>query len=267
MDSTPNLKLADPPDVLTERTDEALAQIYEQITRAGKQPSQPAYDSVPHPSDPQLPVDTFRPAASRGRRTRRQAVGLLLAASIGGAVIASQSSYGGAAKLIFARWVPQLIPMSSQLPEKSGLPDQPSRSTVQIASPEPTQPPTQAQTTPQDLAAAAPVQPELAQSLQVIMRDLANVEQEIKQLKANQAQTSRDNAQIAEQVKASQEQMASIVAKASGHDPRPKTSAPPAQPITALRSKPVRTPPLPQGATRPLSTRPQAPSQLRAEKP
>jgi hypothetical protein len=262
MDSTPNLKQADPGDVLTVRAEQALTQIYDQFTRADKQPSQPEHEAALHPSDPQISVDTVHAGTSRDGRARRGIVGLLLAAVIGVAAIASQSSYWDPTKLIVVRWVRQLVP-TSQLPEKSELPEQPGPSTVRTGTAEPTpmQPPTPVET--KDVAtAAAPMPPELAQSLQTIIRGLADVEQGIEQLKASQAQIVRDNAQIAEQVKASQEQITSMVAKGSGHDPRPKASASPAQPSAISTSKPARTPPLPQG-----TTRPQAPSQLGAGKP
>jgi hypothetical protein len=86
---------------------------------------------------------------------------------------------------------PQLVPTSSQLLEKPGLPAQPSPPSIQAvaAEPAPPQPTPLAQTAPQDVApTAAPVPPELAQLLQTIMRDLANVEQEIELLKTSQAQ-------------------------------------------------------------------------------
>src|SRR5262249_3737167 len=123
MDSTPNLKQAEPDDVLTVRAEQALTQIYEEITRADKQPSQPEYEAVLHPLDAQISVDTVRAGTSRDGRARRGIVGLLLAAVIGVAAIASQSSYGDATKLIVVRWVRQLVP-TSQLPEKSELPEQ-----------------------------------------------------------------------------------------------------------------------------------------------
>jgi uncharacterized phage infection (PIP) family protein YhgE len=47
--------------------------------------------------------------------------------------------------------------------------------------------------------------PDLAQSIQMITRELANVEQGIDQLKTGQAQMVRDNAELAEHLKAAQE--------------------------------------------------------------
>jgi hypothetical protein len=73
---------------------------------------------------------------------------------------------------------------------------------------------------------------------------------------------ARDNAKVAEQVKASQEQMARVIAKASGQDPRPKTSAPPPRPIGTPTREPARTLPSPQA-----TARPKAAPQPQAEKP
>jgi len=58
---------------------------------------------------------------SRGGPALRGLIGLLLAACIFGAAFVWHSSYGGgAAKLIIARWAPQLIPTPSGSPEKTG---------------------------------------------------------------------------------------------------------------------------------------------------
>jgi hypothetical protein len=50
----------------------------------------------------------------------------------------------------------------------------------------------------------------------------------------------RDNAAVAEQLKATQEQMARLIAKASEQQLRPKTSAPPPRSIATPRGKPVQ---------------------------
>jgi hypothetical protein len=272
MHSSLNRKQADAHDVLTARADEvvvkvadeALVKVYEQIVRAEEKPSQPNHYAAPHPSDPQIPVETVCPAVTRERSTLRRSIGLLLAAFTCVAVIASQLSYSDAAKLIIAWWVPQLIPSSSELLEKPGGRTQPSPPTVQAvpAQPAPPQPVTPPQTTPQDVGpTAASVSPELGQSLQTMTRSLANVEQGIEQLKARQDQIASENAQAVEQLKASQEQMARLIAKASEQNLRPKIAVSRPQPTGALASKPARTPPSPQG-----TTRPQATSQPRAER-
>jgi septal ring factor EnvC (AmiA/AmiB activator) len=68
---------------------------------------------------------------------------------------------------------------------------------------------TRAQTTLQRAApvapTATPMAPDLAQSIQMITRERANVEQGIDQLKTGQAQMVRDNAELAEHLKATQE--------------------------------------------------------------
>jgi hypothetical protein len=104
---------------------------------------------------------------------------LLLAASVGGAAFAWQSSYGDTAKLIIARWALQRV-----------------------------SPARLAQTTPQDVApTAAAMPPELAQRLQTMARDLANLEQGIEQLKTSQEQMVHENAAVTEQLKAALAQM------------------------------------------------------------
>ena len=270
MNSTPNAKTIEPDDDLIARADEHLAHAYEQIARAdeqiarvNEQVSKLEHDAARKPSAAlgRLP--------SRGRPMLRGLIGLLLAACIFIIAFVSQSSHGDAAKLIFARWAPQLILTSSRPMEKPGLPVQPSPSAVQVAAAEPVaaQPTPLAQTAPQDVApTAAPVSPEVAQLLQTMARDLANVEQGIEQLKASQEQMATDNAKAVEQLKASQEQMTRLIAKASEfaktseQNLRPKTSAPPSRPIASPTRKPV--PRLPSPHAR---AQPQAPVQLQPD--
>ena len=120
--------------------------------------------------------------------------------------------------------------------------------------------------TAQDAAPAAPSTAELAQMLQTMARDLANLEQGIGQLKANQEQIARDNAKATEELKASQEQMTRLIARLSDSRvaepnlrPRPSTtSALAVPPSAAPRPVPVRQSP----QARP---RPQAPIQLQPD--
>src|SRR3954451_6796109 len=210
MNSTTDPKAIGPENVLVARADERLVHAYDQIARAdeqlarlNEQLAKLEHDSADHPSA----AVSHRPP--RGRPALRGFIGLLLAVCIFAGAFALQSSYGDAAKLIVARWAPQLS-LTSLLPmENPGFPARPSPSTVQVAAatsvlPQPT---LSAQTSPQDVApTAAPTLPELAQLLQTMARDLANVEQGIEQLKANQDQAARENAKATEQLKASQEQ-------------------------------------------------------------
>jgi hypothetical protein len=263
MHSMPTPKPAEAHEALFAHADEALARAYEQITSADEElarmhekVSRLEHDATHRPSEPQIPVNAFRPAVRRDRPALRGLIGLLLATCIGGAAIASQSSE--AAKLMIARWVPQPFASTPSLP----LPAQPGPSAVQVAAAEPVSPSAQtaspsaqtapaAQIAPQEGAPTAGglASPELAQLLQAIMRDLTNVEQEIEQLKANQQQMASDNANATEQLKASQEQMARVIAKISEQNLRPKTPGPPSHPIATPARKPVAPPPSPQART------------------
>jgi uncharacterized membrane protein YccC len=104
------------------------------------------------------------------------------------------------------------------------------------------------------------VSPEVAQLLQTMARDLANVGQRIEQLKASQEQMATDNAKAVEQLKAGQEQMTRLIAKASEQNLRPKTSAPPPRPIASPTRKPV-----PKLSSPQARARPQAPVQLQPD--
>jgi chromosome segregation ATPase len=80
-------------------------------------------------------------------------------------------------------------------------------------------------------------------------RDLANLERNIEQLKANQQQIVRDSSKAIEELKANQEEMKRVLARVSEQNP-PKTSPPPAQPTPTLR-KPERTLQSPHARARP----------------
>jgi len=280
MHSTLNPKQTDPQHVLASRVDEKLAQTLEQIARtdeqiarAEEQLSRLEHDAPRHPSDhPRTGMNTPRPVVlsngpSPGGRALRGFTGLLLTACIGAAAFVWQSSYGDAARQIVARWAPQLVSASSLSLANAGLPAQPSPPSLVAAQAAPSQAAPQAQTASQDVAPTiAPAPSEMAQLLQTMARDLANVEQRIDQLKASQEQMASDNAKAVEQLKASQEQMTRLVAKASGQNKaseqnlRPKTSAPPPRPIVAPTRKPV-----PTRSSQQARGRAQAPVQLEPE--
>jgi hypothetical protein len=264
MNSTPNAKAIEPDDDLIARADEGLAHAYEQIVRAdeqiarvNEQVSKLERDAAHNPSAARGRM------RSRGRPMLRGLIGLLLAACIFITAFVSQSSHGDAAKPIFARWTPRLIATASLPMENPGLPAQPSPSAVQLAAAEPVaaQPTPLAQTAPRAIAPpAAPVSPEVAQLLQSMVGDLANLEQRIAQLKVSQEQMATDNARAVEQLKASQEQMTRLIAKASEQNLRPKTSAPPPGPIASPARKPVPKLPSPQARAQP-----RAPVQLQPD--
>jgi hypothetical protein len=244
MNSTPAPKEIGPNDALIARADERLAHAYEQIARADEelvrmteQLAKMERDAVPRP-----PSAGPSPQPPPGRSAPRVIVGLLLAACIVVVALALQSSHGGGAKPIVARWAPQLVSAASLPPENPPLPAQPASSSVQVAAAEaaPPQATATAQTAPQDAApTAAPALPDQTQLLQTMARDLANVERDIEQLKVNQLQMASDNSKAIEQIKASQQEMQRQLAAVSGPNP-PKMSPPPKQP-TANPRKPERT--------------------------
>jgi hypothetical protein len=204
-----------------------------------------------HPSDEQARFAEPGRGSSRGRLVLRSLIGLLAVACIGVVAFAWPSPDGQAA--------PEPISTASVSIEKKELPAAPSNAGVAAKTDAGLpQRSSQAQTTLQRAApeapTAAPMAPDLAQSIEMITRELANVEQGIDQLKTGQAQMVRDNAELAEhltatqemvrnnadlaeQLKASHEQMANIAEQlkqsqeqiarlvASGQNQRPRTLA------------------------------------------
>ena len=214
------------------------------------------------------PVDTtFRPAAvhdvlvqGEGWSVVRSAVraftALLLAACIGVAAIAWQSS-GDLAKKMITKWAPQFALTSLLSPEKPGLSAQPAASSVQVdaANEAPTQsaPPAQSAAEAVAPAAAAP-SPDSAQLLPSMARDLASLGQEVErlkasveQLKAGQQQMSRDVVAKASEVKASEQSL------------RPRISALPPRPAAARARKPIASSPPAQDALAPAASQAPAP--------
>jgi hypothetical protein len=257
MNSAPTPKATEPDNARFARADEQLAHAYEQITRADEelarlsdQLAKMERDAAPPPSaepGPQSPP---------GRPAPRALVGLALAACIVVAALVWQSSYGGGARLVVARWAPQLVSTPSLPPENAPLPAQPAPSIVQVAAAEaePPQATRLAQAAPQDAApTAAAALPDQTQLLQAMARDLANVERTIEQLKANQQQIASDNSKAIEELKASQEEMKRVLARVSEQN-LPKTSPPPAQPAPTLR-KPERKLQSPYARARPRMPR------------
>ena len=276
MDSATTPKAIEPDDVVAARADERLVHAYDEIARADEQLARLNEQLSTLERDA-----AHRPAAvlvqqrPRSRPVLRGFIGLLLAVCIFAGAFVSQTSYGKA----IARWMPQPTLASSLPMDKPGLPAQPSPSSVQLAAvtralEQITSP---AQSAPQDVApTAAPISPDLAQLLQTMARDIANLEQGIGQLKANQEQAARENAKATEDIKASQEQMTRLIAKASenkaseqkaseqnrisGQNQRARTSVPPPPPIAVATRKPVPTQQLPQARARP-----QTPAQVQRD--
>lgn len=253
MSSTPTPTAIEPHDALIARADERLAHAYEQIARADEQLARLTEQLAKMERDDARPPSAGPAPQSPPRRSAlRGLVGLSLAACIVVAALVLQSSYGGGAKLVVARWAPQLVPTPSLRPENPPLPAQPAPSVVQVAAAEaaPPQATPLPQTAPQDAAPATTAAiPDHTELLQTMARDLANVERNIEQLKANQQQIASDNSKAIGELKATQEEMKRVLARVSEQN-LPKTSPPPTPPAPVSR-KPERTLPAPHARARP----------------
>ena len=257
MNSTPTA--IEPRDALVARADEQFAHVHEQIARADEQLARVTEqlakmdrDAPCPPSAGPGPSAGPRPQSPPRRPARGAFVGLPLAACIVVAGLVLYSSYGSGAKLLVARWAPQRALTPSLPPENPPLPAQPALSTVQVAAAEaaPPQATLLAQTAPQDAApTATPALPDPTQLLQKMARDLANLERNIEQLKANQQQMAVDNSKAIGELKTSQEEIKRVLVKVSEQNP-PRTSPPPTQPTPTLR-KPERTLQSPYARARP----------------
>jgi hypothetical protein len=257
--SSPSLSPQD--NELVARADERLAHAYEQIASADEQLARMneklfglAHDDARHGS-----------SSARARPALRCAIGLLLAGCIFVAAFAAQSSYGDAARLIMLRWYPQLASTPFLPQEKLEISTQASPSAVQVV--RTGAPP--AQPTSQDTVPPAATLPELAQMLQSVSHDLANLQQSTEQMKTSQEHNAHDIARISEQLKAAQaqmrenanaaeqlrmlqERMTHVTTAAAEQSARPKASAPPI-PIAAPKPKPLPALPSPQARAQPLA--------------
>jgi hypothetical protein len=249
MNSTPTPKAVEPHNAQIARTDEQLAHAHEQIARADKELARLSEQVAKMERDAARPPSAGSGPQSAPRRPALRAlVGLPLAACIVVAALVLQSSYGGGAN----RWTPQLVSTPSLPPENAPLLAQPAPSIVQVAAAEaaPPQATPVAQAAPRDAApTAAAALPDQTQLLQTMARDLANLERNIEQLKANQQQIASDNSKAIEELKASQEEIKRVLARVSEQN-LPKTSPPPTQPTPTLR-KPERTLQSPYARVRP----------------
>jgi hypothetical protein len=176
MSSTPTPKAIELHNAPIARADEQLARAHEQITRAGEDLARLSEQLAKMERDAARPTSAG-PGPQPPPRTPALGalVGLPLAACIVVAALVLPPSYGGWAKLVVARWAPQLV--STPSPENASLLAQPAPSIVRVAVAAPPQATPLAQTTPQDTApTATPALADHTQLLQTMARDLANVE-------------------------------------------------------------------------------------------
>ncbi len=244
--STAKLTANDPHDVLEIAPDVVLAAhadrapaASERTSLAPDMPTQPAGSSAAA-SAPRLDA-TFRATAAdrvrvpeRGRWAMRLFVGFLFA--FGSAVgAAAWQAYGDDAQQAIAKWMPHFaLRLSSPTPNAAGD-EQPAAPAAQTAAttpePAPAAPPAQTEAAA-PATASAPTSPDATQLLQSRARDLANVGQQIEQMKAS-----------IDELKARQEQMSRDIAKASEQNVRPKVIAPAAPPAAARAARTAAPPP------------------------
>ena len=169
----------------------ALTQAMEEIAREAQHPARPNEEVFAGADPAGQRSERQRRAAILSRLPRRGAprlwglIGLLALACIGVIVFAWPSPDGSAPKPI----IPSSVNAATT---DTGL----------------QQPSFQAQTAPQRAdPAGASTSLELTRWVQTIARELANLTQGVEQLKTNQAQLARDNAELAGQLKETREQM------------------------------------------------------------
>jgi hypothetical protein len=249
MNSPPNTK-----EVLIARADqqlagvrERIASVDEDIARVTERLSKMQRDEVRNPSagpedDVGNPLARPGPQPPRAKSalpgsTGLLPIGLLLAACLVVATLVSLL-YRDAVTLIAARWTPQRVSTSFSQPTNPPLSAQPDPSFKLImAEAAPAQAAPVAQTGPQDAAPAAAEVSELMQLQQATARDVANLKQEIEQLKMKQDQIATENSKAIGQLKAMQEDMARLFAKVSEQSALPKTSPPSAGPPQSLQAR------------------------------
>jgi hypothetical protein len=177
-----------------------LTRAFEEVTRASPSPAGPNEEIFAREDDTSRPSERRMPPATRGRFSLARAlplwslIGLLAVVGIGLIALTWRSPDGRAVKLTSAASV-------DAARTDTGL-----------------QPPTfQAEITRQHAGAtAAPSSPELTQWVQTMARELADLKQGIEQLKTSQADLARDNAELAGQLKETQDQMARREAELAG---------------------------------------------------
>lgn len=263
MDSTVMSRATEANDALAARANERLAHAYEQIASADEQLARLTEQMTRMEQDAARPISAVllkRP--SRGRPLLRGFIGVVAAACIIGGALALQSSYGATAGPAIARWAAPYLGSVSWLPlAKPEQVTQPMPSGVRLAAADAAPPPAMplAQAGTQDAAPPPVTLPELAQLLQTMTRDLATVQQGIDELKASQERLANDNTKIAEQVRASQDQLTRLATRVSEQEQRAARAAvppppPPPRPVAEPARRPA--PASPQARAQPLQLQP-----------
>jgi hypothetical protein len=254
MSSTPTPKAVEPHKAQIAPA-EQLARAHEQIKRAGEDLARLSEQVTKMERDAARSLSVGR---SLPRRPALKALlGLPLAACVVVAALVLQSSYDGGTKPVFAGSATESVSTPTLEPENAPLAAQQAPSIIQVAAAEAAPP----QATPPQAAPldqSAPRDTELstlrdqAQLLQAMAREIADIERNMEQLKANQQQTASENSKAIEELKTSQEEIKRVLARLSEQNP-PKASPPP-QATTTLH-RPERSLQPPRARERPRSPR------------
>jgi hypothetical protein len=246
-----------PPDAVRVAPSDAApsdAEISDLLRAAARQHSDAQTGAEPDKGSAVPPLDaSFRPSAvnddlapGRGRLIRAFAA-IVLAACIGGAAVAWQAS-GYAAKKLVGKWIPQFALTGSLTLDQLGLTATsappsggPGEADATPAASAPNAQPASGQPTATQEAVTPPAAQAAAEStasnaepsdsaplLQSMARDLANARKEVEALKISVAE-----------LKASQQQMARELAKASEQTAHAKLTPPLARPAVANARKPA----------------------------
>jgi hypothetical protein len=248
---------------------EALAEIASGVAAGAAPPSVDTTFRAADVSDIQKP----NPPPPSGRWAKRVFMALFAIGSAAAAV--AWQNYGDTAKQVIANLVPPFALAASPSPQQPASADQTGATEVQSAATDQTaaQPVPRAQTAPADVAALAPGETPLLQSM---ARDLAAMGQQIEQLKASIEQLRNSQQQMARDMVKTPEARNSA-AGTSEPAPRPRLSAvaalpprpaalPVRRPRPAFSPAPLASgPALPQAAAAPALSPPEPPSRLMVE--
>jgi hypothetical protein len=204
----------------------------------------PSVDTTFRPSD--VNHDLLERRRTFGRRMMRTFAALLLAACVGAAAVAWQAS-GYAFKKVALKWLPKAAVTASLPLERLGIiSSSTDEETAQAEAAEPQQ--TIPTTPPAAEAAATKAAAETGQPLdgapstQSMVRDLANLSQEVETLKATIAELKESQQQMARELAKANELNAR--AKLTAVQPHPAPAPPARKPVPAYApSPPVSTAP------------------------
>jgi hypothetical protein len=219
---------------------------------------------------PERPVDV----PSRGSRMK-SFVTVFLFALCSALAAAAWQHYGAQARQMIANWAPPFALVASPAPATTAA-AQPDAPAVQASATDQTPVQTAAPVQPQDGAAPAATapaatvpSPDTTQLMQSMARDVADLRQQIVELKGNIAELKAGQQTLARDVAKPSEPRPSEL-RTSIQAPRPRASVPPPRPAAALSRRPAPAyyapaqtayvPPMPQAAPPAMPPQPAPPA-------